>query len=472
MLTQADKDKALAAIVDSDKRAFFKKIGYYPIPKLIHFHNNVELAKVICTLGGNRSSKTTAMVAEVCYQMVVKNRSVWIVAVDYSKTHRFIFGKDAALGVKDYVGASEFGFMVSSINQKDHYIILKNGKRIEGKSFKYADSFIAEPVDIIVIEDADTVTENFYLKYIRPRITDTKGRIWLNGLMPIRKTWLVDIWAKHFPAEKQTANRYSYQVSMYDNPNLDPEEIKELEQDLPPHLKRAIVFGLPPERDSSIFGNLSNAFCLQRQAFNQQHLYRAGIDIGRTNDRTVLTISDLTDKCMAFIDVFPPSYFHTESVEQRILQDLSQYGNPMTNLDVTGWGQQFEFMTRKYHWILPYMIQTLKERNKLFDCVSLAIERGYRMIDNPYVKAEFEHQNMERRTGYIHYFPESGYHDDCPISVGLSIIDWIHKFDNVVSAMPEPVVIEHVITDIEREESIFGNDNLEPVSFTGRDGMI
>ena len=393
--------------------------------------------------------------------MSLRKMNTWVVGVDYSKTRRFMFGKGDAKGLKSYLldPSSQLKFLYQYSSYRDNKLSLTNGSTVEGKSFKYPESFTAEPVDLIVVEDADTISQDFYLQFIRPRITDSKGRIWINGRMPLKRNWLVSLWQKYFN-KPSTDYAYSFQFSMYDNPNVEVSEIENLANDLPPHLRRCIIMGEPPEVDSSIFGDLEKSFVGSIEGYNPSHTYQAGIDIGRTHDRTVLAISDLTSKRLANIDIFPPKFFQTDKVEERVLKNLKAYHSPLTYLDTSSIGTQFEYLTSKYDFIKPYPINCLKLRNSVIDNVSIALERGFTIPFNQYVKNELSNLNLVIRNSYVLYVPETGYHDDSVIAIGLSLINFANRFDTSISQ----VEVVEVKGDVAEDD--FLKHDFEPLDMT------
>lgn len=403
------------------------------------------------------------MVAEGEYQLGMKKGNMWIVGVDYSKTNRFMFGKGEAKGLRSYLteSGSKVRFLYNHSSARDHKLSLTTGSTIEGKSFKYPESFTAEPVDYLVVEDADTINEDFYLQYIRPRIIDTKGRIWINGKMPLKKNWLVNLWKKYYYSPVKDY-AYAFKFSMYDNPYLELGEIEGLANDLPIHLRKSIINGDEPEADSSLFGNLEERFKGSITPYIQGHTYQAGIDIGRTYDRTILAISDLTDKRLAFIDIFPPKFFKTDLVEARFIKDLKLYRNPLTYIDTSSIGTQFEFLAEKYEFIKVYPVNSLKVRNSLIEGVSIAMERGYTLPDIQYIKNEFSNLDIVVRKNYILYVSASGFHDDTIIAVGESLKDCASRFDESPSQRIEPEAVEGDVT----EDDFLKIDN-EPVISVG-----
>jgi len=143
------------------------------------------------------------------------------------------------------------------------------------------------------------------------------------------------------------------------------------------------------------------------------------------HDRTVLSISDLTDWRLAFIDIFPERFFETKAVESRLLNDLSKYNFPNTNVDISGIGEKFSDMLSKYAFFNPVSMYNQKVRTSLIDGLALAFHRGFTI---PYVKElvdELMAIDVVLRPGYRKYV--SNIRDDTVISLALSLMGWTDK---------------------------------------------
>lgn len=450
--------------ISEKKRNLFKAINYEPIPKGWEVHNcEYQQIALIC---GMRSGKSSCLVPEALEVLLGKNRNIWVVGIDYEKTDRFIWGSGEVEGIRNYI-EKYFPWLVDTrygYHRKDHYIQTKLNSTIKGKSVKYPGSFIAEPVDLMICEDAADYPQAFYSTYIRPRVVDKHGRIFLNSVPPIKRNWLTRV------IQQESIKVFNW--SMYDNPYVSGEEIKALEQDLPEYLRKAIVYGELPTEESSIFGNVREKNVRQGTFFpyNPNHLYQAGVDIGKMYDRTVLTISDLTDATVAYIDRFPPRFFKTDLVEQRLLNGLSRYNYPNTYVDVSGIGEAFRAMVGKHAFLLPYTIPSLSTRNTLIEDLSMAFERGYTFPNFSYILEELEGLDVVLRSNHHIYKTPHGSHDDTIISMALSIMGWAKRlYGGSVSELPPPMEVDG---DVIEDPSLTESGKEDPIDLTEKNVLL
>ncbi len=407
---------------DLRKRNSFISFGYEPIPICVQVHNCDK--KIIVILAGNRCSKSSSFVAEATFEGLDKKSNIWVANIDYKMTDRFLWGAENVKGVIDYIKEIDPGLIFRE-SRRDHTLVLKNGTVYQGKSVKYPDSFIAEAVNLIVLEDAMSFPDGFYGKYIRPRVIDTKGRILINSIPPFgKKNWLTSLFEK----ENERIGRFSW--GMKDNPYLSREEIEALTEETPEHLRASIIYGDTSAGENSLFGNIRDKAVSGMHDWVDGHIYQGGLDIGKTFDRTVIAISDLTEGRLAYIEQFPPRFFDAELVEDKVLSILKRYRFPNTYVDLTSWGERYQRMVDSHPFFIGFTISNLKTRNLLIEEVVMAINRNYNVPNFPPLIVEMENLEVIPRVGYYLYRPSYGHHDDCIMSTALSIHGWARKMYN------------------------------------------
>ena len=418
------------------KKNLFKKLNYQPIEKAIQVHNSDK--DIVVVQAPSRAAKSSTFVPEAIYTFMQPKTNIWVVGIDYKNTDRFVFGSGLVKGINSFC-KEYLPFLIGSggEHKRDHELENQIGSTVKGKSVKYPDSFVAEPVDLIVCEDAISYPEGFYDQHIRARILDTKGRILINSVPPVTiKNWV-----------SKLANREgvdSFHWSLYDKTHLDKKTVEDYIRDCPSHLHRAYVEGLPPTEDSSVFGNLKDRIMQGFIPYQKDHVYQAGVDIGKVHDRTVLSISDLTIGRLVFIDRFPPRFFKTELVEQRLLHNLGRYGYPNTFVDTSGIGEKFSDMVSSHPFFIPYPVTNLKTRNFLIEELAQAFQREYTIPNFKPLLDELENLDIVFRTGYHIY--KAKFYDDSIISAALSVKGWM-GMNSQRGKMPTPIEVKGAVAE-------------------------
>ena len=432
----------LYQIADQRKYNLFKSIKYEPIPVVIPIHNCDK--HIIVVLAGNRCSKSSSFIAEAVFEGIEKRSNIWVVNIDYKMTDRFIWGAENVKGVIDYIRELDPG-LIDTLSRKEHKITLKNGTTYQGKSIKYEDSFIAEPVNLIILEDAMSFKDGLYSKYFRPRIIDTNGRILINSIPPFTKAnWLTAL------AQKESDRMAFFTWGMKDNPYLSSRDIEELTEDTPEFLRDSIIHGRISADSNGIFGNVRDRTFGGMTDYKEGHIYQAGLDIGKTFDRTVISVSDLTDGRLAYIEQFPPRFFVTELVEEKALSILQRYKFPNCYVDLTSWGERYQRMVDSHPFFIGFTISNLKTRNTLIEELSMLMMRNYTIPEYAPLVTEMENLDVIPRTGYYLYKTKHGFHDDCIMSTALSVHGWARKTFSPAELMPtkiEPDMESLIVTD-------------------------
>ena len=440
----------------------FKAIQYVPSnQKAITIHNSNS--QIVVLLGPPRSGKSSTFTPEALFTFCKPETNIWVVGCDYKTTDRFIFGAGSVPGVYTYI-RKYMPWLVGERgpNRKDHTIDSKIGSSIKGKSAIYEESFVAEKVDMIVCEDAGGYREGFYGEHLRPRILDSGGRILINSVPPLmRKNYVIKLWedAKNC----QDGRLLAIQWSLWDNPYLEKKEVESFIRDCPQHLRRALVDGIPPSDDSSVFGKVRDHAMGGHMAWESGHLYQAGIDIGLYHDRTVLTIVDLTASRVVYIDVFPERFFKTELVEERLMRALERYHFPNTYIDVSGLGETFMGMVHRHGFFIPFRIPTNAVRNQLIEELALAVNRGLTLPENEYVLHELESIDVIMKNNYYVYRPTGGAHDDSVISLALAVHGWSKRMRAGSIKNNKPLIVEKT----RLIEDGFLRDDVGPVDVIG-----
>lgn len=420
----------LDKIKDPKKRNYFQRIGYNPIENAILVHNSDAQIRVI--IAGQRAGKSTICVKEAGYALLRPKTNIWVVGTDYEKTHRFIFGAGKSTGLMEDL----LKFYPGLIDRKSysrHYLSLKNGSIIKGKSILKEETFIAEAVDMIICEDAFNFPVDFYDKYIRPRILDTKGKILINSIPPFtvsKENFISYIVSQ---ARKSTPDRIElFNWSAEANTYLDKDEILKLRFDLPPALQKVIIDGEIPSEEYCLFGKIREQLTTST-GYIQGHIYQAGVDIGFVNNRTVIAISDLTAGHLDYIEIFPQGLSEAEVIFKKIYSILERYNFPITYWDMSGAGNIFYNYACLYPFIKPFYIRNRNERNNLINSLITAFSRGFKILPNEYLIGELENLTIIHKTGYYIYKPKAGYGDDTIMALAMSL----YGFHDRINAVAE-----------------------------------
>ena len=452
--------------LDKKKEKFFKLIHYTPIhDKALSFHSSPgHITEII---GGMRSGKSSSFLPEFIYEAITKkNQNFWIVSLDYSLTDRFIFGKGTVSGVETIL-RQYMPFLIKKVDRKGHQLELANKVFIQGKSLKYKESLAAEPVNGIVVEDAETISSEGWENYIRPRVADTGGFIWVNSVPPIDPQH----WVYNIQSKSQTDKSILFlNFFTQENPYRDQVEVKNIMDTLPEFVWKRLFGEIPKRKETPL---QEAEFSQVAFPFDHKNVYRAGLDIARFGySQTVLCIACLTQKRFEFYDYFPHKFMKKEFYMDRLSRDFAKYGSPPVNVDSAGlgWGT-FEELQRRHYPAISGAVNSLKRRNMLIEIVMMAIERGWTFVDHPVLKRQLSNiqvvsrkkkESLSNRQYEIQYVQrDKSVGDDGVIASGLAVEGQL-SFEYIYSDTQDRnklfnVVQEQDRVDVPMSEDLFAD---------------
>lgn len=172
--------------------------------------------------------------------------------------------------------------IVESFSKSSNEIVLTNGSIIRFRSYQNPDSARGYSNHLLVIDECAFMSDNDFNEVYRPTLTVTGKRCILTST-PRGRNWFYDM---YLLGEQHDPNYRSYTATYMDNPLANLEEVEDARRRLAPNIFQA-------EYEARFIDGSMSAFQGYRECINipckTGRIY-AGLDIGRQNDYTVLTI--------------------------------------------------------------------------------------------------------------------------------------------------------------------------------------
>ena len=353
-----------------------------------------------------RSGKSSATVVKLIESIVTKpNQNFWIVSLDYALTSRFIFGRGEVKGIDTYL-SMYLPFLVKYRDRKEHTLTLNTGTLIQGKSTKYINSFAAERVDGIIIEDAETVSNHAWENYIYGRMMDSDGFIWVNSVPPIDKShWIYDLINKSVSDK----NIRVFNFLTTDNPYCQKSFILEMKKNLPTNAYQRCIGIITQETEKAPL--TSTIFSGEFSPYQPGNVYKIGIDVSRFgHSRTVVAVANYTQKRIVYIDYFPKKFMKREQFYDRIFRIIQAYNFCPVRVDSAGIGfGVYEELKKDGRVVVEDGgIKNLSRRNTVIETLILASQRGWTFPDHEELKKEFYNLTLtfkeSEKTGEVKSF--------------------------------------------------------------------
>ena len=210
-------------------------------------------------------------------------------------------------------------------------------------------------------------------------------------------------------------NYKSFTMSSYSNPFIDPKEIDDAKATLPDHIFRQEYLAEFLDDGGSVFRNIKD--CIRKGSQSAKCYF--GLDLGRANDFTVLTIiNDKND------EIFVKRWRHMDwsTIVNEVVNELNKY-KPCGYIEANGAQDAvFEMIRNKVSYsksnIHPFITTSKTKQSIIEDLIVCFEEKSIGIIGEEFEINELEvftyEYNMKSRS--IKYSAPTGLHDDYVMS--------------------------------------------------------
>jgi hypothetical protein len=214
-------------------------------------------------------------------------------------------------------------------------------------------------------------------------------------------------------------NRYKYfHYSSYDNPMIDAEDLEERKRSLPKHIFEQEYLAKFIDNASGLFKNVDS--CVIKTAERTQKLF-GGLDIGRADDYTVLTI---LNKNYQMIYVQRWRQQEWSKIIDEVATKIREY-NAEIFVEVNNQGDVFfEMLQNKvYNNIQPYVTTTATKPIMIEDLAVHFENKDIGILNENWLVDELNAFTYiyNEKTRRVQYGAPQGVHDDGVMSLALAV---------------------------------------------------
>ncbi len=310
--------------------------------------------------------------------------------------------------------------IIDSSNKADLTIKFINGSTLQFLSAERYDSIRGFSFTHMVIDEAAFIKELALNEAILPTLSAT-GKKCLIISTPKSKNWFY----KFYILGKEENSQYvSFEGISIDNPHVDQNFILEQEKSLPPDIYKQEYLAKFTDAGSDVFTNV-DAVCLISEYSNGStpgNRYFAGIDLGLSNDYSVLTIMDGVGRVHYIERLNGTSY---QEITKAFTDRLNRFKIQGGFVEVNGPGQPVYETLRSYHKKLKPFVTTNESKNEGIRSLIYDIQEGTLMLPSkelcPALYNELNAYTYKVLTsGKIQFTHPTGLHDDCIMSLMLA----------------------------------------------------
>jgi phage FluMu gp28-like protein len=310
--------------------------------------------------------------------------------------------------------------LISNTNRSEVWIRFNNGSIIHFKSGEKYDNLRGYTLDYLVMDEAAFQKDEVWNEILRPA-TLVRGKKILFISTPKGNNFFKTLYNRGL--SEDYPDYISLKYTSYDTPFITEIEISDAQITLPDDIFRQEIMAEFIDDGGSVFKNYQYSQITNKWIEpNSNDRYWAGIDLGRQNDYTVITIINNHNQIC---------YIHRErrnnwyNIVDTLVQILRKY-NAKALIEVNSVGDViFDQIKRQYNKIEPFTTTTNSKREII---ENLIVQINDQSLILP-TKELFEPLDTELRVFTFEYSPKTrniryssppGFHDDCIMSLAIS----------------------------------------------------
>jgi hypothetical protein len=283
---------------------------------------------------------------------------------------------------------------------------------LECKSIDNPNSLLGEELDLVIFDEAARFPPEIYERYISARLASRQGKLFAIST-PFGKNWF---YRNHLKADA------AFNFPSNSNPTFPQSEWDRAKKNLPEMIFKQEYEAKFLEDAASVFRRINECIddnCLKDVVAG--HSYLMGVDIGKIEDFTVLTVIDRQTNNVVAFDRFNKIDYPFQKA--RILALAQRYNRARITIDSTTIGTPIkEDLERAGAYIDDYKFSN-KSKKELVEKLSILIEQKAIKIPNDATMID-ELESFGYRLsndGNVIYSAPHGQHDDCVFSLALAV---------------------------------------------------
>lgn len=377
------------------------------IPYLPHqfqkvIHEDSTRYKVI--VWHRQAGKTTLAINEMIRQAAVKPGKYFYIAPTYRQA------KEIAWEMLKFYCPK---VIVDKINENELAVWLINGSKISLKSAKEWETLRGVTLQGVIFDEFQNIEPAVWQEAIYPTMSKTDGWAIFIGT-PRGKGYFFELFCQ------KSEDWKSWKLSAYESGLLSKEVLENARRELPDRVFRQ-EFGADFQDDAgSVFTGVK--FCVKGGMMLPEsgHAYQMGVDLGKSEDFTVITVLDLNLNHVVWWERINERDW--AFIRARIEAVSRRFNNCLARIDVSGAGSPLVEDLIRQGVNVEAFIYTEDSKKQLVENLIILIQD--QRISFPPIEVlvnELEIFTFEITSGgRVKYNAPKGFHDDAVHSLGLA----------------------------------------------------
>jgi len=376
--------------------------GYKPHTnqRVIHNAINFDSAKYYACNIGRQFGKSLLAENQCLYWSINHRGSVigWVSPI-YKQCKKVFKELKRATEKSGYFTYNESDLVIEGFGSKIQFFSAERPDNIRGNTFDY-----------LVCDEFDFMKNGTWEEVLQPTVL-VKGKKVLFISTPKGRNMMFKM-----KLNAQTDERFRYfHFTSYDNPMIDPREIDSIKQNIPDHIFRQEYLAEFIDGGAGLFKNVRD--CI-KPSTTSGTMY-GGLDIGRADDYTVLTIGDRNGN-IAHVERWRQDEW--SNIVDKVASKINQF-KANTYIEVNNQGDVFfELLEKKCRNLVQPFKTTAQSKPIMIEDLALSFETKELSLPNEeWLIDELESFTYiyDEKTRRVKYGAPHGVHDDGVISTAL-----------------------------------------------------
>lgn len=310
--------------------------------------------------------------------------------------------------------------LTKSINKSELTIIFINGSVMYFRSGEREDTLRGYTLDYLVIDEAAYIKDEVWNTVLRPTVL-VNGKKVLFISTPKGRNWFYNLamrgYSDDYPQYK------TFHATSFDTPYITEDELIEAKMSLPETIYKQEILAEFIDDGGEVFSNLKNCCVLPNYPnYDATKRYYAGLDFGRQNDYTVLTIVNGDGEVVDFYRERQKSW---DIIISEVVVKLKKW-RPVCFAEVNSIGDVlYEQIKKQYPSVQPFITNSDSKQNMIEDLI-MGMNENRLKLPSPELNTDLYKElsvftyEYSPKTRKIKYGSPNGFHDDTVISLALS----------------------------------------------------
>lgn len=360
----------------------------------------------VSVCAGVRFGKSALCGYEVFKHLLCDNQRIWIVSLSYDMSQK-VFKY-----VTDFAGTYDKRLLRNASHRPpQRFEIPEFNSFVECKSIENVNSLLGEEINLAIFDEASRFSPDIYERYIAARLASRQGKLFSIST-PFGKNWF---FKNHLKADA------SFNFTTLDNPYFPKEEWESAKKRLPEQVFKQEYEASFLDDAASVFRGVKDIISDDCLRDAEDHRYFLGVDLGKHEDFTVLTVLDKYTHKVVYHDRFRKIDWNLQ--KERIIATAKTYNNARIIIDSTGLGDPISDDLKHHGLLVDDFKISGKSKQQLIDKLSIFIQqKGIEIPPINVLVSELESYGYQLTdAGNVRYSAPQGMHDDCVISLALAV---------------------------------------------------